>query len=70
MTIDWGERELTKEVAITFLFFFCYFEQAHFVFVSGLLFDLYGKLLVVFEKAKTIAVCFLIYILFSSHLEF
>ena len=40
-----------KEVAITFLFF-CYFERAHFVFVSGLLFDLYGKLLVVFEKLE------------------
>ena len=53
MTFDWGERELAKEVAITFLFFFfCYFGQAHFVFVSGLLFDLYGKLLVVFEKLK------------------
>ena len=51
MTFDWGERELAKEVEITFLFFFfffCYFEQAHFVFGSGLLFDLYGKLLIVF----------------------
>ena len=53
MTFDWGERELAKEVAITFLFFFFfYFEQAHFVFGSGLLFDLYGKLLIVFEKLK------------------
>ena len=59
MTFGWGERELGKEVAFTFFFIFfiffiifCYFGQAHFVFVSGLLFDLYGKLLVVFEKLK------------------
>ena len=50
MTFDWGggggggERELTKEVEITFIFFFfCYFEQAHFVFVSGLLLTCMGS---------------------------
>ena len=49
--------------------FCCYFEQAHFVFVSGLLFDLFVKLLVVFEKLKLNSFI-LIYILFSSHLQF
>ena len=46
VTFDWGE--LAKEVDFTLMLFY-YFEQAHFVLFSGLLFVLFVKLLVVFS---------------------
>ena len=51
MTFGWGER--ISEGSCFYIYAFCfYFEQVHFVFVSGLLFDLFVKLLVVFKKMK------------------
>ena len=69
MTFGWGERELGKDVAFTFLLFVAILSKPIFVFVSGLLFYLFVKLLVVFEKLK-LKPFILIYILFSSHLQF
>ena len=38
----WSGGELAKEVAFTFMFLY-YYEQAHFVMSSGLLFILFGE---------------------------
>ena len=38
----WLGGELAKEVAFTFMFLY-YFEQAHFVITSGLLFIVFGE---------------------------
>ena len=52
MTFGWGGERIREGSGFYISAFCCYFEQAHFVFVSGLLFDLFVKLLVVFEKMK------------------
>ena len=53
-----------------YYFLFYYFEQAHFVFVSGLLFFLFVKLLVVFEKLKNIAIYFYVHTIQPTLLVF
>ena len=56
MTFGWGggggRGRISDGSGFYLSSFCCYFEQAHFMFVSGLLFVLFVKLLVVFEKLK------------------
>ena len=54
MTFDWRERELVKEVAITFLLFVAILSKPILCLLVAcfFFFDLFGKLLAVFENLK------------------